>query len=109
MRENRVKIHRVKINNLKFVDDVDQFSTVCKKLQGNLDKIAAGEKAGLKINVKKKKPALFGISPSPFNITIKGNVVEAVNNFDNLGSVIISGQQLQHQKTLEKIQCTCWL
>lgn len=52
MREK--KIHGVEINNMKFVD-VDQFSTVCKKLQGNLDKIAIGEKAGLKIKKKKNK------------------------------------------------------
>jgi Reverse transcriptase (RNA-dependent DNA polymerase) len=56
-----VLVHRHKINNLKFADDIDLQEEDRDELQGNLEKVnEPGEAAGLQINIEKTMTMVFG-------------------------------------------------
>ena len=51
-----IKIARRNINNLRYADDRTLMTENEEELKSLLKRVKNGEKAGLKLNIKKKKP-----------------------------------------------------
>ena len=86
-----VLVNGVRINNIRYADDTILIATSEKGLQRLLDEAnISGEPKGLSINCKKTKCMVISkMSPPPScNIQIEGILIQQVESFNYLGSVI---------------------
>lgn len=77
-----------KLEDLDFADDICLISDKIHKLQERLcDLSSEGKKIGLKINIEKTK-VIYLNTDSNQEITLEGNTIEEVKEFNYLGSII---------------------
>ncbi|CAF4346130.1 unnamed protein product, partial [Rotaria magnacalcarata] len=90
MQINRgINISGILVNNLRFADDIDVLEEDCDSLHQQIEqlKITAAE-AGLLINTKKTKTFVFGDRNIEKYVRIAGNIIENVEQFEYLGSLL---------------------
>ena len=76
------------INNLRYADDTTLMAESKEKLKNLLMSVKGeSEKAGLKLNIKKKKATITASGPIT-SWQIEGEEVEAVTNFIFIGSKV---------------------
>ena len=82
-----IKIGRKNTNNLRYADDTTQMAESKEEIKSFLMGVKASEKAGLKLNIQKKKIMASGPITS---WQIDGETMETVTDFLFLGSKIIA-------------------
>jgi hypothetical protein len=86
-RDSGIAIHGIRINNLRFADDVDLLAEDKKELGHSLEILnAQAKKFGLAINIKKTKTVIFGVKTSDPIVKVEGIQIENVESFTYLGS-----------------------
>ena len=91
----RIKIARIKINNLRYADDTTLMAESEEKLKSLLMKVKEeSEKAGLKLNILKTKIMASGPITS---WEIDGETVETVADFIFGGSMITADGECSHE------------
>ena len=91
VRENTcgVNIGGIRINNLRFADDIDLIDEDVNSLQSQIEQTKeAAEQAGLLVHTKKTKTMVFGERNIDNNIQVAGETIENVEKFEYLGSVL---------------------
>ena len=89
-----IKISRRNINNLRYADDTTFMAESDEELKSLLMKVKEeSEKAGLKLNIHKRKIMASGPIPS---WQIDGETVETVRHFIFLGSKITADGDCSH-------------
>jgi len=84
-----ISVNGTQINNLRFADDIDLIDEEQERLQKNTQILQKeGNKAGLKINMKKTKTLVFGRKEIDKKLEILNQEVENVEEFVYLGSLI---------------------
>ena len=84
-----ISVNGTQINNLRFADDIDLIDEEQGRLQKNTQILQKeGNKAGLKINMKKTKTLVFGRKEIDKKVEILNQEVENVEEFIYSGSVI---------------------
>ena len=84
-----VHVHGNRVNNVRFVDDIDIIEHRNEKLQDTVDKLHTGsERYGMHINVVKTKTLVFGKKPeeNDAKVNIDGQAIENVKIVIYLGS-----------------------
>ena len=90
-----IKIGGGNINNLRYADDTTLMAESKEELKSLLMKVKQdSEKAGLKLNIQKKK--IMASSPI-ISYQIDGETVEAVSDFIFLGSKITADGDCSHE------------
>ena len=90
-----IKIARRNINNLRYADDTTLTSESKEELKSILMKVKEeSEKAGLKLNIQKKKIMASGPVTS---WKIDGETMQTVRDFIFLGSKITAGGECSHE------------
>ena len=83
--QDRIKIARRNINNLRYADDTTLMAESEEELKSLLMKVRESEKAGLKLNIQKTK---IMVSVPITSWQIDGETVETVSDFIFLGSKV---------------------
>ena len=84
-----VNISGVLINNLRFADDIDLIDEDISSLQRQIELTkTAAEQAGLILNINKTKTMVFGDRNIDDTIQVAGTVIENVDKFEYLGSLL---------------------
>jgi len=79
------------INNLRFADDIDLIEDSSEALQKSVCLLdEAGRNSGLNINIGKTKTMVFGETKIGKEIAIRKEVIENVEEFVYLGSLLTS-------------------
>ena len=94
-----VKLAWRSINNLRYADDTTLMAESKEKLKNLLMSVKGeSEKAGLKLNIKKKKKKAKIMASSPITSwQIEGEKVEAVTNFIFIGSKVTADDDCTHE------------
>ncbi len=88
-KETGFSVQGHKINNLRFADDIDLIEEERDELQESVKILnEEGRRAGLRINLRKTKTMVFGSKEMKNTITIDGQLIENVESFVYLGSLI---------------------
>jgi len=88
-KKTAVSVNGLRVNNLRFADDIDLLETNRDTLQENLELLKGdAEKAGLKINIGKTKTMVFGKESLANKVEIDGMQIDNVNEFVYLGSLL---------------------
>ncbi|CAF3510719.1 unnamed protein product [Rotaria socialis] len=84
-----INISGTLVNNLRFADGIDVLEEDCDSLHQQIEqlRVAAGE-AGLLMNAKKTKTLVFGDRNIEKHVQIAGNIIENVEQFEYLGSLL---------------------
>lgn len=84
-----ISVNGTNINNLRFADDIDLLCKNHTSLQEQIEQLAktAGE-TGLMVNIKKTKTMVFGDTNIDQQMKIDGEIVENVEEFEYLGSLL---------------------
>ena len=90
MQINRgINISGTLVNNLRFADDIDILEEDCDSLHQQIEQLrVAAEEAGLLMNTKKTKTLVFGDRNIEKHVQIAGNIIENVEQFEYLGSLL---------------------
>ncbi|CAF3252389.1 unnamed protein product, partial [Rotaria socialis] len=90
MQINRgINISGTLVNNLRFADDIDVLEEDCDSLHQQIEQLrVAAEEAGLLMNTKKTKTLVFGDRNIEKHVQIAGNIIENVEQFEYLGSLL---------------------
>ncbi|CAF2109420.1 unnamed protein product [Rotaria magnacalcarata] len=90
MQINRgINISGTLVNNLRFADDIDVLEEDCDSLHQQIEQLKiTAEEAGLLINTKKTKTLVFGDRNIEKHVQIAGNIIENVEQFEYLGSLL---------------------
>ena len=92
-----IKIARRNINNFRYVDDTPLMAESKEELQSFLMKVKEkSEKAGLKLNIKKKKKKIMVSSPIT-SWQVDGETMERVTDFIFLSSKITADGDCTHE------------
>ena len=84
-----ISVNGIQINNLRFADDIDLIDEEQGRLQKNTQILQKeGDKAGLKINMKKTKTMVLGRKEIDKKLEVLNQEVENVEEFVYLGSLI---------------------
>ena len=84
-----LSVNGLRVNNLRFADDIDLLETDRDTLQENLELLKEdSEKAGLKINIGKTKTMVFGKESLANKVETDGMQIDNVNEFVYLGSLL---------------------
>ncbi|CAF3393888.1 unnamed protein product [Rotaria socialis] len=84
-----INISGTLVSNLRFVDDIDVLEEDCDSLHQQIEQLkVAAEEAGLLINTKKMKTLVFGDRNIEKRVQIAGNIIENVEQFEYLGSLL---------------------
>ena len=84
-----ISVNGIQINNLRFADDIDLIDEKRERLQKNTQILQKeGNKAGLKINMKKTKTMVLGRKEIEKKLKILNQEVENVEEFVYLGSLM---------------------
>ena len=96
--QDRIKIARRNINNLRYADDTTLMAESEEELKSLLMKVKEeSDKAGLKLNIKKMKIMAFG----PITAwQIEGETKERVRDIIFLGSKITADGECSHERPL---------
>ena len=96
--QDRIKIARRNINNLRYADDTTLMAESEEELKSLLMKVKEeSDKAGLKLNIKKMKIMAFG----PITAwQIEGETKERVRDIIFLGSNITADGECSHERPL---------
>ena len=87
--ESGISVGGMWINNLRFADDIDLIDEEQERLQKNTQVLQKeGNKAGLKINMKKTKTMVFGKKEIDKKLEVMNQAIENVEEFVYLGSLI---------------------
>jgi len=79
-KETGVSVHGLRVNNLRFADDIDLLETNMDTLQENLELLKGdAEKVGLKINIGKTKTMVFGKESLANKVDIDGMQIDNVS------------------------------
>jgi len=82
-------MRRAIINTLRFADGTNLLTEECESLYQQIRKVKeTAEKAGLKINIRKTKPIVFGNKNIDQNAHIEGEAIDNVEKYEYLGSRI---------------------
>jgi len=88
-KEMAVSVNGLRVNNLRFADDIDLLETNRDTLQENLELLKGdAEKMGLKINIGKTKTMVFGKESLANKVETDGMQIDNVNEFVYLGSLL---------------------
>ena len=88
-KKTAVSVNGLRVNNLRFADDIDLLETNRDTLQENLELLKGdAEKASLKINIGKTKTMVFGKESLANKVEIDGMQIDNVNEFVYLGSLL---------------------
>jgi hypothetical protein len=84
-----ISVNGIQINNLRFADDINLIDEEQGRLQKNIQILQKeGNKAGLKINMKKTKTVVFGRKEIDKKLEVLNQEVKNVEEFVYLGSLI---------------------
>ena len=84
-----ITVQGERINNLRFADDIDMIEESLDQLRENVGELEkTGSKAGLKISTGKTKTMVFGRKEIENQIVVGDTVIENVEEFTYLGSVL---------------------
>ena len=87
--ESGVSIHGIRLNNLRFADDIDIIEEDAEKLENTLQALnEEGKRYGLVVNIEKTKTMVFGDNVMPQQIKVDGIELENVDRFVYLGSTL---------------------
>ena len=89
-----IKIGRKNTNNLRYADDTTQMAESKEEIKSFLMGVKTSEKAGLKLNIQKKKIMASGPMTS---WQIDGETMETVTDFLFLGSKIIADGDCRYE------------
>lgn len=82
-----VSVHGMRINNLRFADDIDVIEESVGKLQRTVQVLSEeGKRYGLMMNIDKTKTMVFGNKEIEKKISVDGVELENVEKFTYLGS-----------------------
>jgi hypothetical protein len=86
-----ISIQGEMINNLRFADDIDLIEESSEALQKNVNLLEeAGRNSSLNINIEKTKTMVFGKTEIEKEIVIQKKIIENVEEFIYLGSLLTS-------------------
>jgi hypothetical protein len=84
-----INIGGIVINNLRFADDIDLVDEDASSLQRLVEQTkTAAEQSGLMLNTNKTKTMVFGDRSIESSIHVAGNIIENVEKFEYLGSLL---------------------
>ena len=96
-------INRININNLRYADDTVLIANDQDKLQGIVTRVKEeNSKAGLDMNVKKKKTMIISRDPEGKKVDIKvdNEGIQQVEKFIYLGTLIL--EEIKTDKEIER-------
>ena len=90
-----IKIARININNLRYVDGTTLMAESKEELKSLLMKVKESKKAGLKLSIQKNKKIMASSSITSWQID--GETMETVTDFIFLDSKITAGGNCSHE------------
>ena len=98
-KENGVRVNSVNLNNIRYADDTVIVATTEKDIQNLLDVVnEKGQKFNVEMNVEKTKVLVISRDQNTrANLQLNGQVIEQVECFKFLGSIITDDGKSQRE------------
>ena len=98
-KENGVRVNSVNLNNIRYADDTVIVATTEKDIQNLLDVVnEKGQKFNVEMNVEKTKVLVISRDQNTrANLQLNGQVIEQVECFKCLGSIITDDGKSQRE------------